>query len=255
VAGSALGFELEDQPWFPRRLRRMMMEYIGFLANGLGSYRGLAPILAEALERQGASTVLDLASGSGAPIVGLKSAPELATGVHFILSDLHPIDGVAPPAGVHWHPRPLEAVGQAAEVHLEAVRTLLNGYHHFSEVDKGRLIAQHGPRGILVAEILTPSVGALVRVLLATTVGQVLLAPFVRPFRWERLFWTWVVPVNLLTVTFDGMMSVLRVDPPARLVARARAHAPMGTEVRHGQCGPWWAPVHWVFVGPAGRGG
>lgn len=246
------GFELEDQPWFPRRLRRMMMEYIGFLANGLGSYRGLAPLLAQALETTGSNEVLDLGSGSGAPVVGLSTAPELS-GVHFILSDLHPIGGTQAPVGprFQWHPTPLDALHVGDAHYPDAVRTLFNGYHHFAESDKVRLLEQHGAQGLLVAEILAPTPWTLFRVLLATTIGQVFLAPFVRPFRVERLFWTWIVPVNLITVTFDGIMSVLRVDPPARLHARARAHAPPGTAVHTGRSGPWWAPVHWFLVLPA----
>jgi hypothetical protein len=252
----ARGFELEDQPWFPRRLRRMMMEYIGFLGHGLGSYRGLAPVLARAVAEAGADGVLDLASGSGAPVAGLQQSSGLE-GVQFILSDLYPVgenDALRAtfrdPTSVRWHAEPLDARHGAVDAYPGALRTLLNGYHHFGESDKIRLLEAHGRRGFLVAEILEPTPGCLARVLLATTVGQVILAPFVRPFRWERLFWTWVVPINLFTVTFDGVMSVLRVDTPRRLEARARAHAPSGTQVTAGRSGPWWAPIHWVLVLP-----
>ena len=36
------------------------------------------------------------------------------------------------------------------------------------------------------------------------------LTPAVRPFRWSRLFWTYVVPVLPLAILFDGLVSCLR---------------------------------------------
>ena len=34
--------------------------------------------------------------------------------------------------------------------------------------------------------------------------------PFIRPFRWKRLFWTYVIPLTPLVVMFDGFVSCLR---------------------------------------------
>jgi hypothetical protein len=39
----------------------------------------------------------------------------------------------------------------------------------------------------------------------------VLLTPFVKPFRWSRLFFTYLVPLIPLIVLFDGTMSFLRL--------------------------------------------
>jgi hypothetical protein len=38
----------------------------------------------------------------------------------------------------------------------------------------------------------------------------VLVTPFIRPFRWSRLFWTYLVPVVPLVSLFDGVVSCLR---------------------------------------------
>ena len=37
-----------------------------------------------------------------------------------------------------------------------------------------------------------------------------LFTPLIRPFRWTRLLWTYVLPVLPLVVLIDGMMSALR---------------------------------------------
>ncbi len=40
---------------------------------------------------------------------------------------------------------------------------------------------------------------------------MLVLAPFIRPFRWSRLFWTYLVPVVPNVLLFDSVVSVLRV--------------------------------------------
>ncbi|MEZ5362682.1 MAG: hypothetical protein R2748_10195 [Bryobacterales bacterium] len=37
-----------------------------------------------------------------------------------------------------------------------------------------------------------------------------LMTPFIRPFRWSRLFWTYVIPVLPLAIFWDGVVSYLR---------------------------------------------
>jgi hypothetical protein len=41
---------------------------------------------------------------------------------------------------------------------------------------------------------------------------------FVRPFRWSRLFWTYIVPVIPFVLLFDGVVSCLRTYRPAEFL-------------------------------------
>ncbi len=68
------------------------------------------------------------------------------------------------------------------------------------------------------------------RCVLATAISPLLVlivTPWIRPFRWSRLFWTYAVPVVPLVVVFDGIVSCLRSYTPAELQALAAA---AGTE-------------------------
>jgi hypothetical protein len=52
-----------------------------------------------------------------------------------------------------------------------------------------------------------------------------LFTPFLRPFRWSRLFWTYVVPAIPFVLLHDGIVSCLRTYEPAELQAMvARLH-------------------------------
>jgi hypothetical protein len=41
-------------------------------------------------------------------------------------------------------------------------------------------------------------------------VAALLTTPFLRPFRWSRIFWTYLIPVIPLALWFDGVVSCLR---------------------------------------------
>ena len=41
--------------------------------------------------------------------------------------------------------------------------------------------------------------------------AMLLFTPFVRPFRWSRLFFTYLVPLIPMLVLFDGTVSMMRV--------------------------------------------
>src|SRR5262249_18310381 len=46
---------------------------------------------------------------------------------------------------------------------------------------------------------------------LGTPLRVLVLAPFIRPFRWSRLFWTYLVPALPLVLLFDVIVSILRI--------------------------------------------
>ena len=50
-----------------------------------------------------------------------------------------------------------------------------------------------------------------------TPLAALILTLFIRPFRWSRLFWTYVVPVVPLVLLFDGIVSCLRTYTPEEL--------------------------------------
>lgn len=242
--------ELEDLPGFPSLLRRQQVEFIGWLVDAFGIYAPVTPVLTAALDRVGTTDVTDLGSGSGGPIHYLARQPELA-GVRFLLTDRYPAPIPTGSQAVEWHGEPVDALAPVAPGN--GVLTLFNAFHHFPPAQQQQLIRVHGERGVMVFEVLQPTLLTLVKILFTTTLGQLLLAPLVRPFRWERLLFTYVLPINLLTITWDGLVSVGRSSQPHALVERLRSAAPAGCKVTGGTVGPRWAPVTWASCLP-GRG-
>ena len=44
-----------------------------------------------------------------------------------------------------------------------------------------------------------------------------IFVPFVRPFRWSRLLWTYLIPLVPFVLLFDGIVSCIRTYSPAEL--------------------------------------
>jgi hypothetical protein len=251
-------FELEDLPGFPAVLRRQQVEFIGWLVDRFGIYAPVVPLLSAAVARTGNARVTDLGSGSGGPIHFLARQSGLAH-VEFLLTDRYPAhSGTAHSGPAHsspaqprvaWHPEPVDAL--AAELPGDGLLTLFNAFHHFTPEQQRQLVRSHAARGVLVFEVLQPTVFAFLNILFTTTIGQLLLAPFVRPFRWERLLFTYLLPVNLITIPWDGLVSVMRSSHASTLVDRLRSAVPDGHTLEGGTVGPWWAPVTWVSCVPA----
>jgi hypothetical protein len=198
--------ELEDLPWFPQALREFQTDHIGFLASRWHLYDAFIAYGGRVAPRW--RPQVDLCSGSGEPAISLHQ--QLGPFTPLTLTDLYPHRGIRTPPGVTYQPHPVDA--RAVRVMPEMTYTMFNAFHHFPAAEQQQLVRRlrRGGAEAFLVEILEPTLACMVKVLLATTVGVLVLTPFVRPFRWDRLFFTYLLPVNVLTITWDGVVSVLR---------------------------------------------
>lgn len=200
--------ELEDYSWFPLSLRRYQADYIGSLVKWLSVYQPLVAQLDELSNSTKADTIQDLCSGSGIPaIYMLERAKNIS---QMLLSDKYP-------DGSFKDDQKLKYIKTSTDV-IELVPqpgvcyTMYNAFHHFSPCEQKQLISKmaENKNGFLFAEILHPGILTIIRIVFAATVLQLLTAPFIKPFSFKRLFFTYFIPFNLLTVLYDGLISVTR---------------------------------------------
>ncbi len=235
--------ELEDLPWFPSKLRQMQMEFIGFMVVFLKVYEPVKPVIIKCLAQSKTHMILDLCSGSGEPIRSLAiDKPNLE---QVVLSDLYPApkqeDGIC-----KWHLKSLNALEPHAE--LPGMRTMFNAFHHFNEDEKNQILEAHSNQGIFIAEILSPNLLNLIKIIFTTIIGQLVFTPFVKPFSFQRLIFTYLIPINLFTVTWDGVVSVLKSQNDEMMHKAVLNHFKNTYTISHGQCGPFWARVSWMFL-------
>src|SRR5687767_597198 len=101
-------FEFNDQPWLPAPIRVGLTDYLATIERLAGVGKVLAPTIDALVERTGATRIVDLCSGSGGPL--LTVLPGLAHPVPALLTDFYPAAaGAALPAGIAFHPDPVDA--------------------------------------------------------------------------------------------------------------------------------------------------
>ncbi len=207
--------ELEDLGWFPARLRNYQTEFIGSVVLWLRVYDRVVDRLRSRPEPL--RPMVDLCSGSGEPAISIHRASAAFSSL--TLTDKYP--GRAPPLGVAVVYVPASVDVLQLDFAPGTCYTMFNAFHHFPDADKLRILQRIRASGseACFVELLEPTVVCFIKVLLMTTLGTVLLTPFVRPFSLGRLFFTYILPVNVLTITYDGAVSVLRARSARRYSA------------------------------------
>lgn len=222
-------FEIEDQYWLPSSIRNGITDFLQFAVDHGDLYKGFAIRLSEALNRSGETQIIDLCSGAGGPMKSLlKHIPEFKRGrIKVHLTDYYPN---LPALSELAHTAPTSFTYSKESVSaldvppsLKGFRTLFSSFHHFNKQDATRIVqdAMAKQCGIAIAESTQRHV-LLLAYMALTPLLVLLTSPFQKPFRWSRLFWTYVIPVVPLAVAFDGFVSCLRTYSPEELMEIVR---------------------------------
>jgi hypothetical protein len=217
-------FELEDFAWFPATIRDLATEYLEFMQTKLKLHEPMLPVLRDILERSGAEQIVDLCSGSGGPVVPIMQAlGSEGIACRFVLTDRFPslqsVERLARvyPDKLSYVAAPVSA--DAVPVALTGLRTLFNSFHHFAPSAARSVLADAaGARQpIAIFEIPERSVATILPFLF-TPLYVALATPWIRPFQWKRLFWTYMVPLVPLLCWWDGMVSAWRAYTPEEMM-------------------------------------
>jgi hypothetical protein len=220
--------ELHEQPWFPSSVRDEITDTLQFGFNLLKAYAPITPLLQAALDSTGSRSVVDMCSGGGGPWFDLSQKLQSGTlhgeppGLHIWLTDKYPNLGafqdVRAASGNHitYYPGSVEAMKVPGE--LKGFRTMFTSFHHFSPEEAGAILqnAVDAGEGIGIFEI-TRRAWSTIGLMFAWVLMLFVCAPWMPPFRWSRLLWTYLVPIIPLVMLFDGVVSCLRTYRPREL--------------------------------------
>ncbi len=214
-------FEIEDQTWCPAVLRDAGTAYLTRFVEQFHMLDGAADPIRALVASGGSHRVVDLGSGAGGParlLLGLVDDD-----VTVLCTDLFPSEpalayaaSLAPPGRFAWHREPVDARDVPAE--LDGPRTLFNAFHHLPPADARAVLADAVAKGqpIGIFEFVGRQPHAIPG-MLGVPFAVLAMVPFLRPFRWEWLLFTYVIPLIPLLVLWDGMVSCLRVYSPDEL--------------------------------------
>ena len=208
--------ELHELPWFPSVWRDLLTDFLSSHASVFTPYACVAPLLADALTGVGATTIVDLCSGAGRPLLSLVPALRRLglRDLRVVLTDKYPNLEARKSIGRTGVVTYLKTSIDATDVpsDLTGFRTLFTSFHHFRP-DAARTVladAVSKNEGIGIFEYTERNwlIWTLPTLLIPLFVW--LGTPFFRPFRWRRLVWTYLIPVVPIVAMWDGFVSNLR---------------------------------------------
>lgn len=220
-------FEFNDLDGLPRIWREGITDAIAFIARIFNSYRAAVPILADALGRTRDDRIIDLCSGSGGTIEAIADAVahRVDTPITVSVTDKFPNSAAFSRLGAHADGRvvpvdePVDAL--AVPAHIDGFRTMFTAFHHFPPEQARGILADavRQNRGIGIFEYTDRNLLKWLFPTLMTPLTIWLITPFLRPFSFSRLLWTYLLPVIPLLATWDCLVSGLRTYLPHELLA------------------------------------
>ena len=206
--------EIHDHPAFPPLLRDLFTDALQSIWSFSNSYRPIVPRLRSILDHVGSHKILDLCSGAGGPLITL--APRLQSSppdLHICLTDKYPNHQAFERASFNstfsYESRSVDAANVPAD--LPGLRTIFSSFHHFNHLEARSILADafHQQRGIAIFEAANPAFRTML-ITCSIPFLAMFLTPRIRPFRWSRLFFTYIIPIVPFALWFDGIISCLR---------------------------------------------
>ena len=223
--------ELHEQRWFPSSLRDDVTDAVQFGFNLLKAYTPIAPLLQSVIDRianeaNTQQSIVDMCSGGGGPWLELSQKLQChngdSAGLQIWLTDKYPnleaFERISTSSDHHirYYPESVDAMNVPRA--LKGLRTMFTSFHHFSPEDARAILqnAVDAGESIGIFEITKRAPSAIVVIFVGVFL-MFLHTPRIRPFRWSRLLWTYLIPIIPLVLLFDGVVSCLRTYRPQEL--------------------------------------
>lgn len=210
-------FELEDQPWFPSTLRNFGTDFLRILADKTKMYDVIVPLITTALQNKDEHIIVDLASGGGGGLPSIAGdVKKEISNLKIFLTDYYP-NIPAFKAIKKEQPGVFDYVEYQVDAtnvppNLKGLRTQFASFHHFRP-DIAKQILQNAVdsnESIAIFEGLERSIKGFISVLLSP-LTVFIITPIIRPFSFQRLIFTYIIPVIPLFVLWDGIVSCFRI--------------------------------------------
>ncbi len=210
-------FELEDQDWFPSSFRSLITDFLQHQLVTWNIYSAIVPIIEKVLQKTNSHQIIDLCSGSGGELLQIQKTllEKEHHAVSALLTDKYPnlpafkrISQLS--EQINYIDKPIDATD--VPENLTGFRTIFTAFHHFKpELAKKILqdaIDKKSPIGIF--EHTERKTFTIIGLLFLAPIMILVQTPFVKPFKWSRLFWTYVIPLAPFFFTWDCIISHLR---------------------------------------------
>lgn len=226
-------FEFEDKHWYPDFIRKGQTDFLRWLMQTFNVFKAVMPLFKETLVKASSKQVVDLCSGGGGSILLVRDYL-LKDGIQaqFILSDLYPnleafeLLKQKTAGQVDYLTTSTDARNIPQDT--EGFFTMFNGFHHFQPNDAQAILTHLAQRKVAIGifEPLERSVFQFILNTITIPLLMLVFTPFIKPFRWDRILFTYLIPLIPVCTLWDGWVSVLRLYTPQQMLEMARQAQP-----------------------------
>jgi len=208
-------FEFEDQSWFPAFLRNYGTDFLQFLSNKTKMYKPVISILEKGLKKCDENRILDLGSGGGGSLLWINSElKKTIPCLKIILTDYYP--NISAFEYTQRQADNFEFITKSIDARnvpkeLKGFRTMFLSLHHFKPKNAQQVLqnAVDTNSSIGIFEAQERSFPSLLAMFLSP-ITVLLTTPFIRPFKFGRILFTYLIPIVPIFVWWDGIVSSLR---------------------------------------------
>jgi len=239
-------FEFEDLSWFPDSLRNYGTDFLQFLSNKTKLFNPIAPIIIKGLEKSGGNEIIDLGSGGGGGYLSLnEELKKFKPDVKILLTDFYPNKTAfeytkCKTDNIDYLLEPVDA--RNVPTKLKGLRTQFLSLHHFKPEDAKKILqnAVDTKSCIAIFEAQERSFASLLAMFFSP-ISVLFTTPFIRPYKFGRIVFTYIIPIVPLFVMWDGIVSSLRTyseKEMKELISSVENHESFDWEIGRKKSGP-----------------
>ncbi len=184
--------QITNTKWFPKFLTRCVYEFMTWFVNKVNAAKPFLPVIEEGLQHSNRIIVINKICGA-----------EFETVDHLIDSKIERVfidsnDFVANEEGLYLS---------------------VNSFHQFNEREAKEVLAMVSQRNqpIVIVEGNNDSLWQVFGMIVIVPLTVLLTAPLVKPFRIERLLFTYIIPILPLVTFMDGFFALFKLYAPMDL--------------------------------------
>jgi len=192
-----------------------MTDFLAFFATFFMQYDPVFPLIRQTMERGGFKRIRDFCSGGASYLLKLDRYLNMKNKlkINLVMTDKYPnlemFKLLTERSGgtLSYSAEPVDALTPPPE--KQEFRVLFSAMHHFSPAELEQMIdrALADDCAIGFFDYATRNHFRTFLSLLMLMPMVWMLTPFMLPFSWKRLFWTYILPAIPLTLLLDGFIS------------------------------------------------
>ena len=211
-------FELEDLQCFPNLFREYITDLLQYQLTKFSVYSPIIKKIRNVLEVSNSNQVIDVCSGSSGPILSIFNilSEQEEFDLRITLTDKYPnLDAFQKVSEqsqgkINYITEPVDVLDFPDK--LQGVRTFFSSFHHFKFQQATEIIQSSVSDGmpICIFEFTERRIKNFFKVLFFGFLLVWLNTPFIKPFRFSRLLWTYIIPVVPIAYCWDALVSHMR---------------------------------------------